>query len=344
MKRRAAKVRSVWWFSVLAATSALTLASCTTQTVLHVTGVPSIGISVPLRVTACTTSGSCIAVGTTGSSIAPSSVGEYRESNGVWNALEVPAAPSSLITSASCLSTECLVGGTSPTGDLLWTYNASSQSVVPLTTLRAGQGIRTLSCFGTSSCAAVVSGGVNETSRIAFSSDTGTSWSPPMSLPWSLGATVNSIACTDAATCIATATTGDGSLVVEATHDGGNTWKSEATRSAWTNLTSLSCHQLVCNALASSTSKTYVVRSKNFGRSWLEASLPAQGNALACASINLCVIVGQKGHDAPWFATSDDLSLRVAHLKYVPSALIAVACAKSVCTALGVSTVLSYRP
>ena len=343
MKRRGSKVRSAWWVGVLAAASALTLAGCMTQSTLHVIGLPSIGISVPLRLTACTTSGSCIAVGTTGSSTTPSSVGEYRESNGVWNSLAVPAAPSSLITSASCLSTQCLIGGLSPTGNLLWTYNASSQSVIPLDTLRAGQGIRSLSCFGISSCAAIVAGGVDAASTISFSADAGTSWSTPVALTWSKGDTVSALTCTSSLDCIATATTGTNSVVVERSRDGGNTWVSRATRVAWTNLTWLSCHGLVCNALATTSSKTYVVRTKNFGRTWLENSLPAQGNALACASINKCVVVGQKRNDSPWFATSDDLQLTVATLKYVPSPLLAVACAKTVCTALGVSTVLAYR-
>jgi len=152
------------------------------------------------------------------------------------------------------------------------------------------------------------------------------------------------MACVDLATCIVTATTDAGSLVVEVTNDGGATWTTRATRAAWTGLTSLACHLRVCNALASTASKTYVVRTKDFGRTWLEAPLPAQGNALACSSIDVCVIVGQKGTDAPWFATSRDLVLDVAKLKYVPSPLLAVACARTVCTALGVSTVLTYRP
>jgi photosystem II stability/assembly factor-like uncharacterized protein len=155
---------------------------------------------------------------------------------------------------------------------------------------------------------------------------------------------VSALTCTNSSDCIVTATTGTNSLVIEVTHDGGVTWESHATRDAWTNLTWLSCHELVCNALAETSSKTYVVRTKNFGRTWLESSLPAQGNALACASVNECVIVGQKGNNSPWFATSDDLQLRVATLKYVPSPLLGVACAKTVCTALGVSTVLTYRP
>jgi hypothetical protein len=31
-------------------------------------------------------------------------------------------------------------------------------------------------------------------------------------------------------------------------------------------------------------------------------------------------------------------------LKYVPSPLVSVACARKVCTAIGVSTVLAFRP
>jgi photosystem II stability/assembly factor-like uncharacterized protein len=140
------------------------------------------------------------------------------------------------------------------------------------------------------------------------------------------------------------ATTSENSLVVEVTHDGGATWTSRDVRASWTGLFSISCRHLVCNALVTASSKSYVVRTKNFGRRWAEVSLAAQANALACASIDSCVIVGQRGHDMAWFATSDDLQINVATLKYVPSPLLAVGCGRAVCTAVGVSTVLSFRP
>ena len=328
----------------LVSLGALLLASCATEPSLHVTGLPSIGISVPLHTSACTLSGSCIALGTTGSDAPPTSVGEYRQSNGAWSTLAVPNAPSALITAASCLATQCLIGGFEPSGNLLWNYNASSQSVVALDSLRGGQGIRALSCFGLSSCAAVVTDGVNTTSKIAFSTDDGATWSSELPMPWSSRANVTDVACTNVRTCMVGATSDSNAVILEVTFDGGSTWTARRTPSTWTNLTSLTCSKRDCVGLVNTTSKSYAVTTAAFGRRWRATKLPAAVNALACASISRCVAVGETDPNNPWFATDDAGQINVARLKYVPSPLVSVACARIVCTAIGVSTVLAFRP
>jgi len=344
MSRLQLKVPRAWRLCVLLIVSALALASCAQQPSPHVTGLPSMGISVPLHTSACTLSGSCIALGTTGSNLPPTSVGEYRESNGTWSSLVVPSASSSLITSASCLATECLIGGIQPTGDLLWNYNASSQSVVALSSLRGGQGIRTLSCYGASSCAAVITDGVNTVSKITYSSDDGASWSTQLPLAWSSSDTVTNMVCTNSLTCMVSATSDANSVVLEVTLDGGITWNLRPTRSSWTSLTSLTCSRRDCAGLATTASKSYVVSSGSFGRRWTAKALPAAANAMACTSIARCVVVGDVGPGKPWFATVYDHRIETANLKYVPSPLISAACSTKVCTAIGVSTVLTFRP
>lgn len=345
MSRLLAQAPRAWRLGALLGAGALILASCGTQSASpHVTGLPSIGISVPLHLGACTLSGSCIALGTTGSATLPTSVGEYRESNGTWSLLVVPNAPSALISSASCLATQCLIGGFQASGNLLWNYNASSQSVVALSSLARGQGIRALSCFGVSSCAAVISNGVNTMSQIAFSDDDGATWSARTPLPWSSSDSVTDITCTNATTCLVSATSDMNSLVLEVTFDGGTTWTLRSTKSTWTSLTSLTCSKRDCVGLASTGSKSYAVTTSTFGRRWKSTALRAAANALACTSIARCVIVGETSSSNPWFATDDAGQLTVAELKYVPSPLVSAACAKNVCIALGVSTVLAYRP
>ncbi len=344
MSRLVAKASRAWRLGALLGVGALALASCATQASLHVTGLPSISISVPLHTSACTLSGSCIALGTTGSDSLPTTVGEYRESNGTWSSLVVPNAPSSLITSASCLATECLIGGIQPSGNLLWNYNASSQSVVALGSLAGGQGIRTLSCFGASSCAAVITDGVNTASTITFSTNDGATWSSRAPLPWSSSDTVTDLTCTNALTCLVSATSDSNTLDLEATLDGGTTWSQRTTPSTWTSLTSLTCSKRRCVGLASTASKSYVATTTTFGRRWLATKLPAAVNALACTTITRCVVVGETSSGNPWFAADDDGQLTVAALKYVPSPLVSVACARKVCTAIGVSTLLASRP
>jgi len=332
---------------MLAATwmAAVLLAGCNASVVTtNVTGVPSLGLSVPLHTVACTTTGSCVALGTTGSDLAPSSVGEYRQANGTWSSLVVPSAPSSVITTASCWSTGCLVGGVQPSGAMLWNYNASSQSIDTVASAPTGQGVRALSCFGEASCAAIIDTGVDAESFLTFSADGGGSWTSRVPLAWSLDETVTDLACTDPLDCMVSAVTPANTLDLEVTHDAGATWRVRPTPSSWTSLTSLTCRALDCVGLAATSGTSTLVRTGTFGRGWRTTTLHARANALACSTIRRCVVGGQRTDGSPWLATFNDGALDVASLTYVPSPIVDVACATKVCVAIGVSTVLAMRP
>jgi hypothetical protein len=190
----------------------------------------------------------------------------------------------------------------------------------------------------------VVTDGVNTVSRIAFTRDTGATWTAQLPLSWSANDTVNGLVCTSARNCLVSATSNTNSLDLEVTHDGGTTWSARLVPTKWTSLTSLWCHKLVCNALASTASKSLVVRSSTFGRTWHSKALRASANALACVTLNRCVVAGETNPSSAWFALVSDLQVSVAILKYVPSPLVDVACGTKVCTAVGVSTVLAFRP
>lgn len=324
--------------------AALTLASCNSAlTPTRVIGLPSIGISVPLRNVACTTSGSCLALGTTGGSSSPSSVGEYRRTSGHWSALVVPLALSSVITTTSCWSTGCLIGGVQPSGSLLWAYNASSQSIATLRAPRGGLGLRAMSCFASSQCATIMTTGVTSAEAISFTNDGGVSWSAPTPLDWSIGDTTSELACTDPLNCMATSVNASDSLVVEVTHDGGSSWTERTTPSSWLALGSLDCSKLDCVGLAQSESTSLLVRTSTFGRTWRTKSLVAQANSLACTKIRRCVVGGETQRKSPWLATINGFSVNATSLKYVPSPIEDVACSTKVCVGIGVSTVLELR-
>ncbi|MBW4078734.1 MAG: hypothetical protein HIU84_09560, partial [Acidobacteria bacterium] len=294
----------------------------------------------------------CIAVGTTGSQLVPTSVGEYRQGTGTWSSLNVPAAPSSLITSVSCWATGCLIGGIQPSGTLLWSYNASSQSVSVQNAPLGGEGVRALDCFATDSCAALVNvastnGSANTSASltaISFTSDGGVTWSTPSPLPWTLAETVKSASCTDTLTCMVSAVSGAGTLDVEVTHDAGVTWLARTTPSSWANLVSLHCVSLKCVGIANAATTSVVVRTSTFGRLWRVSALPVKANALACTSLSTCVVVGESASGRAWLATLSNSTYVVHPLRYVPSPLVDVACGTKTCAAIGVSTVLALRP
>jgi hypothetical protein len=96
--------------------------------------------------------------------------------------------------------------------------------------------------------------------------------------------------------------------------------------------------------LASTGSKSYFLSTNSFGRRWLATKVPALANAMACTSLAHCVLVGEVGSAKPWFATEHDHQFSSVSLIYVPSPLVSVACSAKVCTAIGVTTVLAYRP
>ncbi len=344
MSRISTSARTVMRVAPVLLICGLVLASCTTASVPKVTGIPSISISVPLRLSACTTSDSCIAVGTTGSTTPPTSVGEYRQSNGAWSPLVVPSAPSSMLTSSSCVSTTCLIGGVQPSGNLVWTFNASSQSVSVSAAPRGGIGIRALDCFTPEDCVAIVTSAANSFSRISFTSNLATTWSKEQVLPWSSNDTVDDVVCTDASDCIISATNGEHRLVLEVTHDAGSTWIRRDTPRAWTSLTSLTCARLRCVGIATTASSSLVARTGTFARRWRWTRVDASPSALACTSIDTCVVVGTSAANHPWLAVLDTLSLRVARLQYVPSPLVDVSCGTRICASIGVSTVLVDRP
>ena len=325
--------------------AALALSACTTSQSIttSVRGTPSISVSVPLQTVACTTSNSCLAVGTSATGVGPSAVGEYQATNGKWSVVAVPPASSSQIAVASCWRTGCLLGGSQPSGDLLWRYNETSHTLVVVSPPAQGLGVSALSCAAALSCA-VVDSSSNGQARLAFTSDGGSTWTTPVAVAWTTGDVVTSLACTTPSDCALSATTPGHLAQLEVTSDGGSTWRARSTPSSWTSLMSLRCVLRQCVGLTTTAAQTNLVRSSNFTRTWRSVSLAATANAVACTSMNRCVLVGQTSSQRPWVATVRRDIVTTSRLQYVPSPLLDVACGATQCAAIGVTTVLSIRP
>ena len=346
MSRAAASVTRGWRTLVVAGACAVVLASCGTARVAtpHVIGTPSSSIDVPLANVACTTSGSCIAAGGDDSSAAPSSVVEVRHANGTWSALTTPDTLSQSITSASCWSDGCLVGGTQSSLDSIWSYLQRGESLIVATAPHAGRGVSTIDCFADATCAVVDTTGITGSSRLAFTSDAATTWSVPTPLTWTVGDAVTALSCTDELNCLVAAATSSHHVILEATHDGGITWTARTVPSTWWTLTSLTCEKLNCVALVNTSTSSLVARTTTFGRVWRSAALANTASSLACARLSRCVVAGTTPSQGPWLATLKGLRATTVALKYVPSPLIDAACGVKVCAAVAASTVLSFSP
>jgi hypothetical protein len=346
MSRATASATRRWRTLVVVGACAVALASCGTPHVVtpHIIGTPSSSIDVPLGSVACTTSGSCIAVGGDASNVAPSSVAEVRHANGTWAVLTVPDTLSQSITSASCWSDGCLVGGAQSSLDSIWNYLQRGESLDVATAPHAGRGVSAIDCFASASCAVVDSTGIVGSSRLAFTSNAASTWSVPTPITWTLGDAVTALSCTDALDCLVAATTSTNQAVLEATHDGGTTWIPRTVPSTWRTLTSLTCEKLNCVALATTSTSSLIARTSTFGRVWRSASLANVANSLACVRLSRCVVAGATSSQEPWLATLKGLRATTLALKYVPSPLIDAACSVKVCAAVAPSTVLSFGP
>jgi hypothetical protein len=321
---------------------ALVLASCapTRAASQRLSGTPALSISVPLSSVGCTLNDVCLAVGTSSASVGPTSVSEFSTPRGRWLSLALPTSPSPLITSIACSTSSCLVGGSQPGRDLLWRFDVTAHAMSIATPPSGGLGIDALNC-NELNCALVDTSAQVGVPRFSFSADDGLTWTNPLSMNWAKNDAITALACGAVFDCIVGALSPRHQFVLYVTRDGGATWNQRSPSSAWTTVTSLSCAQLRCVALASTARSSVLIRSNTFARTWTSLSLGQHANALACSSPASCVVVGQRSNEAPWLATVHDGAAVNASLRYVPTPLLSVACGTKRCAAIGVTTVLS---
>jgi hypothetical protein len=334
--------RRVAWLVATLGASALALASCGTTPVAappHVSGTPALSISVPLSNVGCTRNDVCVASGTSSESLGVSAVAEFSSPKGHWFNLTLPVQRSPLLDATACSGTQCLLGGSRPGGDLLWSFNAKGNIVTVATPPPGGIGIDALTC-GSIDCALVDTSALGDTPRLSVSDDAGATWSPPLEMAWAKGDAVTAFACDGLEACVVGALSPSHVLSLYVTEDGGNTWTQRATPSTWTGFTSLSCVARDCVALVNENDTSTLVRSTTFTRTWKSVTLGQQANALACTSTE-CYVVGEHSDDSAWLATEHDKVVTNVKLRYVPTSLLQVACGSKVCAAIGVTTLLS---
>jgi len=352
MVRVPAYVRSLVRIAAVCTVASVVLASCATtkavKVITRVTGLPAISISVPLSIVACTTNNSCVTLGTSNLDVSPTSVGEYRTANGRWTAITVPSADASTyVQAASCWNNGCLFVGSQSNGDLVWRYDATSQSFSTEVGPTGASGIEVVSCYASMTCA--VLDHAKSGPRFLTTDDGGATWSAPVSFGVPPQDTVTSLSCPSTLDCIASFLNVANGIEVYVTSDGGATWNPRTGFSTvtWSAFTSLNCIGKKCLGLANLHTGWRIERTDNFGRSWKKvASLPSSILDLACTSLERCVVGGMTSSLAstPWLATVISGTVKTAKLTYVPSPIADVACGSKVCAAIGVTTVMTLRP
>ncbi len=316
--------------------ASLVLSACGSPTGRTAIGQPSLSLAAPLTTIGCTTTGVCVSVGASGGVSLPSTVGQVRNRRGTWSALNVPAAAVGSFSSGSCAASTCLFGGTQATGELLWSVDADTGAVTALTGPAGGVDVRALSCSSDTDCAALDQTAAN-VMRLSFTRDGAGTWSATRVLPWAAGASV-ALDCPTAQHCLVAASEHAGATLRE-TFDAGASWRVVPTPATWNSIRALSC-VVTCTALVVDAAGSAVATQGV--TSWRQSPLGFSGSDLSC-SAGTCGVVGYRADQSAAMALWKK-SLVPVKLTYVPTPLDAVACAPSVCVAIGVSTVVSMRP
>ena len=325
----------------LLAVSSLILFGCSSAPVaLGAEGVPSLSLDAPLTTVACTTLGTCIAVGATGELRAPTTAGQIRNHKGNWSTLHTPPALLATFTSASCATNTCYFGGTKAGGELLWSVNANNGIIHSLAGPPGGLVIRDLSCTSDVACT-VIDIAANHTVRLSHSTNAGGSWSAPRTLRW-VSVNETALNCHAVNDCFLSSTSPTHVVALRHTFNGGLSWHLVATPPTWRSLASLQCLQL-CTALVTTGAGSRVA-SQAVSLKWHETGLTFRGASLSCASATLCVAVGALGNQTPAMAQWVPHLARNIPLTYVPSSLNDVACQPAVCVAIGVTTLVALHP
>ena len=340
MSRHNLAIRHVGRFALLAVSSMILFGCSSDPVALGAEGVPSLSLNAPLTAVACTSSGTCIAVGASGELRAPTTAGQIRNHKGVWSPLNTPGALLATFTSASCATNICYFGGTKAGGELLWSVNANNGTIHSLAGPPGGLVIRDLSCTSDIACT-VIDVAANHTVRLSHSTNAGSSWSAPRTLRWA-SENATTLNCSAASDCFVASSSLTHVVSLRHTLNGGLAWHLVTTPVTWRSLSSLQCVQ-VCTALVTTGAGSRVA-SQAVSLKWQETALTFQAASLSCASATLCVAVGQLGSQTPAMAQWVPHVARNITLTYVPSALNEVACQPAVCVAIGVTTVIALRP
>ena len=326
---------------------ALLLAGCSIPLVaLRATGQPSLSLNAPLTTVACTTSGACIALGASGGATPPNTAAQVRNRKGVWSSLRVPSTPLASFDAGACAATRCIFGGERDTGELLWSVDANSGVVSSLRGPAGGLAVRNLSCVSDLECVAIDQA-VRGLTRISFTRNSGTTWSPARTVAWAAHSTTV-LTCPGFGRCYLAATSPSHRVVVRETLNRGATWTLVSTLATWRSLAALQC-AATCTALVNGSAiATQVPKAATKKRPastvWTQTPLSFQASALACAGSSPCLAIGSASTQDAAMARWQTGKARAVTLSYVPSALTGVACQVTVCVAIGVSTVVALQP
>lgn len=348
---RAGVIRHRFARTAVVASASLVFAACNSSpATVAVIGHPSISIQVPLTLTACTTSDSCVALGTSALGTGPAATAQDRRANGTWVVLHTPATRSATIVTSSCWHSGCLFAGTSPSaGDLVWRFREGDPTLATLPAPPLGVIVTSLSCFGQHECVLIDSPSLSGNSRLVVTTDGGVSWSTPADLPWSSGLYVNAFACVNTRDCVAAAVPAVSAGLaqrpppLEVTHNGGITWHATSLPPGTERLTSLSCFTHHCDALIGTAHGVEWGHSRALGSGWVVRRLSGTASAMACTPSSHCVIVGTL-HGKPWLATTSGSSRTTRSLRYAPASFTAAACGASLCALSAPSTVATLTP
>jgi hypothetical protein len=302
------------------------------QNTSQVNGEPTLSLAVPIMASACTLSDTCIVLGSSSGTGTGATLGEVAHQS-IWQTLSLPDSKTATFQGSSCWKNGCFIFGSTIDGDLLWRFNAKSNAVTSLTPPTPSPAVEAVSCFAVKSCSVIDMGGRSSAPQFYSTSDAGTTWSTPISIPFD----ATGLACTSLERCVATS-----SSAAWRTFDGGSSWKQSSAIGG--TLQNLFCSKEVCVANDTNTAHDHVWRSTDFGKTWSSTLLTDRTFAFACLDVNHCVAAGQTKDSTGAVTNVVDGGLSELTVNYFPNPITTLACGKSRCVAGGLYSVALFKP
>ncbi len=298
----------------------------------EVYGQPTLTLVAPLVASACTLNNTCLVVGSSSGDGTGVTVGEVATGS-TWQTLSLPHTNSATFLGSSCWHSGCIIYGLTINGDLLWRYQATTNTVTALTPPSSSPSVEGLSCFATSSCAVIDMGAGDSAPHFYVTTDAGSTWSTPVPTPFD----ATSLSCTSSQRCLATSTTSTWS-----THDGGLTWAQSAHSTG--GLINLVCFASSCLARDSGASHNQLWRTSDFGTTWTSTTLNGKNYALACLSADRCVSAGANHAVTGAITRINGSSISAIPVNYFPNPITTLACGTTRCVAGGLYSLALFKP
>jgi hypothetical protein len=263
--------------------------------------------------------------------------------HGGWVSIPVPVAPNAELTVMGCWHGGCLLFGVDDGGNFAWRVHNSS--VVAATAPPAADSLIAVTCFASATCGIVTSapGGFDD---FSLTTDGGSQWGHPVSLPVGPGDHVSSVSCSGPKICVVAGDSNGAGSFTTSSSDGGATWSHLTSSPQWRLISDVFCSPAACVALAQSSSSATVVTGSATGRAWTAITRQPGGstNSLSCGTLTNCLATTESSTANPGIDRGVANRWQPLATHYLPDGVADLNCAELRCVVVDDAAVAVVGP